>query len=281
MEYINIASIPTELTPDQFSLVYNAFSLCIAAMFAAALFFFNAKTQVGRKYQLAIIISGVVVSIAGYHYFRIFNSWEAAYTLQGGSYLATGQPFNDAYRYVDWLLTVPLLLIEAVAVLALNKNVSRPLLTKLAIAAVLMIGTGYVGEVADSITTRAIWGAVSTLPFLYILFILWTELSQAVERQDNRVKTLLNGMRFLLLFSWGVYPIAYLLPELGIEGATATVGVQVGYTLADLLAKPIFGLLVFSIARVKTQIDETQGTESHSVTATNGNRAEELVGSTQ
>jgi hypothetical protein len=57
MEYINIASIPTELTPDQFSLVYNAFSLCIAAMFAAALFFFNAKTQVGRKYQLAIIIS--------------------------------------------------------------------------------------------------------------------------------------------------------------------------------------------------------------------------------
>ncbi|WP_255538219.1 bacteriorhodopsin-like [Halomicronema sp. CCY15110] len=281
MEYINIASIPTELTPDQFSLVYNAFSLCIAAMFAAALFFFNAKSQVGRKYQIAIIISGVVVSIAGYHYFRIFNSWETAYTLQGGAYLATGQPFNDAYRYVDWLLTVPLLLIEAVAVLALNKNISRPLLTKLAIAAVLMIGTGYVGEVADSITTRAIWGAVSTLPFLYILFILWTELSQAVERQDNRVKTLLNGMRFLLLFSWGVYPIAYLLPELGIEGATATVGVQVGYTFADLLAKPVFGLLVFSIARVKTQIDETQAAEPHSVTATNGNRAEELVGSTQ
>lgn len=250
-------------------------------MFAAALFFFNAKSQVGRKYQVAVIISGVVVSIAGYHYFRIFNSWEAAYALQGSTYLATEELFNDAYRYVDWLLTVPLLLIEAVAVLALSKEVARPLLIKLATAAVLMIGTGYVGEVADSITTRAIWGAVSTLPFLYILFILWTELSQAVERQDRRVKTLLNGMRFLLLFSWGVYPIAYLLPELGIAGATATVGVQVGYTIADLLAKPVFGLLVFSIARVKTQIDEAQVADQRPVTDTNGNRAEDLVGSTR
>ncbi|RZM77228.1 bacteriorhodopsin-like [Leptolyngbya iicbica] len=281
MEYITIASVPTELTANQFSLVYNAFSLCIAAMFAAALFFFNAKSQVGRKYQVAVIISGVVVSIAGYHYFRIFNSWEAAYALQGSTYLATEELFNDAYRYVDWLLTVPLLLIEAVAVLALSKEVARPLLIKLATAAVLMIGTGYVGEVADSITTRAIWGAVSTLPFLYILFILWTELSQAVERQDRRVKTLLNGMRFLLLFSWGVYPIAYLLPELGIAGATATVGVQVGYTIADLLAKPVFGLLVFSIARVKTQIDEAQVADQRPVTDTNGNRAEDLVGSTR
>jgi len=62
-------------------------------------------------------------------------------------------------------------------------------------------------------------------------------------------------MRLLLLLSWGVYPIAYLLPELGIASVTASIGVQVGYTIADLLAKPVFGLLVYSIARVKTQAD--------------------------
>ncbi|MEM6835394.1 MAG: bacteriorhodopsin-like [Cyanobacteria bacterium P01_C01_bin.120] len=275
MEYITVGSLPTELTPNQFDLVYQAFSLTIAAMFASALFFFNAKSQIDRKYRTAVIISGVVVSIAGYHYFRIFNSWDAAYMLEGASYVTTGLPFDDAYRYVDWLLTVPLLLIEAVAVLALSKEVARPLFIKLAAAAVAMIVTGYVGEVAGDITTRAIWGAVSTVPFLYILFVLWTELSQAVSRQPEQVKTLINGMRFLLLASWGVYPIAYLLPEIGIQGTTATVGVQVGYTIADLLAKPLFGLLVFSIARIKTQVDESEGAVS-----VNGDSAskEPLVG---
>lgn len=279
MDYVFIGSLPTELTQNQFNLVYQAFSLAIAAMFASALFFFNAKNQVGRKYQIAVLISGVVVSIAGYHYVRIFNSWEAAFALQQGAYLFTGEPFIDAYRYIDWLLTVPLLLIETVAVLALSKEVARPLFVKLAISAVLMIGTGYVGEVADSITNRAIWGAVSTIPFLYILFVLWTELNQATQRQPDQVKTLLNGMRFLLLASWGVYPIAYLLPELGIAGATATVGVQVGYTAADLLAKPIFGLLVFAIARVKTQVDEVQGIDPDRISGSaNGNREKDLAG---
>jgi len=247
-------------------------------MFAAALFFFNAKSQVGYKYRIAVLISGVIVSIAAYHYFRIFNSWDASYLLQEGSYVATGKPFNDAYRYVDWLLTVPLLLVETVAVLALPTKVSRPLFIKLAVAAVLMIGTGYPGEIAQDITTRAIWGAVSTVPFLYILFVLWTELSQAIARQPEQVKTLVNGMRFLILASWGVYPIAYLLPELGIQGVTATVGVQLGYTTADLLAKPLFGLLVFSIARVKTQVDESQGIDREESSASNGSRSEELVG---
>lgn len=63
-------------------------------------------------------------------------------------------------------------------------------------------------------------------------------------------------MRLLLLLSWGVYPIAYLLPELGLFGTpVATVSIQIGYTIADLLAKPIFGLFVYSIAKVKTEDD--------------------------
>jgi hypothetical protein len=70
------------LTSGQFNLVYNAFSFSIAAMFAAALFFFNAQAQVGTKYRLALLVSAIVVSIAGYHYFRIFNSWNEAYSLK-------------------------------------------------------------------------------------------------------------------------------------------------------------------------------------------------------
>jgi bacteriorhodopsin len=63
-------------------------------------------------------------------------------------------------------------------------------------------------------------------------------------------------MRLLLLLSWGVYPIAYLLPMVGITGTSATIGVQLGYTIADVLAKPVFGLLVFAIAVAKTKVDQ-------------------------
>ena len=262
MNSYTLAATPEFLSVEQFNLVYNAFSLTIAAMIAAALFFFNSKQLVGSRYRIAVIISGLIVSIAAYHYFRIFNSWEAAYVLEEGNYIASGQAFNDAYRYVDWLLTVPLLLIEAVAVLGLPQQQSRPLFIKLAVAAVLMIATGYPGEVADTIRGRAIWGAVSTVPFAYILFVLWFELKDAIARQPEQVQTLLKGMRWLLLASWGVYPIAYLLPEIGITGAVATVSVQIGYTVADLLAKPVFGLLAFSIARIKSQSEAEAGNGS-------------------
>jgi bacteriorhodopsin len=259
MNSYTLAATPELLSVEQFNLVYNAFSMTIAAMVAAALFFFNSKQLVGSRYRVAVIISGVIVSIAAYHYFRIFNSWEAAYVLEDGNYVASGQVFNDAYRYVDWLLTVPLLLIEAVAVLGLPKQTSRPLFIKLAVAAVLMIATGYPGEIADTIRERAIWGAVSTVPFAYILFVLWFEMKDAITRQTEQVQTLMSGMRWLIIASWGVYPIAYLLPEVGITGAVATVSVQVGYTIADLLAKPVFGLLAFSIARIKSQTEAEAG----------------------
>jgi bacteriorhodopsin len=222
------------LTSGQFNLVYNAFSFAIAAMFASALFFFNAQAQVGQRYRLALLITGIVVSIAGYHYFRIFNSWDAAYSLRNGGYLPTGAPFNDAYRYVDWLLTVPLLLIEAVAVL---------------------IVTGYPGEISQDITTRLIWGTISTIPFAYILYVLWAELSKSLVHQPAAVQSLIGNMRLLLLLSWGVYPIVYLLPVFGISGTSTTVGIQIGYTVADILAKPVFGLLIFAIALVKTRVD--------------------------
>jgi bacteriorhodopsin len=249
-------STAQSLSPSQFNLIYNAFSFAIATMFAAALFFFNARAQVGQKYRIALLVSAIVVSIAGYHYFRIFNSWDAAYSLQNGVYTLTGAPFNDAYRYVDWLLTVPLLLVEAVAVLALPVKEARPLLIKLAAASVVMIATGYPGEISHDLTTRIIWGTVSTIPFAYILYVLWVELSKSLVRQPAVVQSLVRSMRLLLLLSWGVYPIAYLLPMLGITGTSATVGVQLGYTIADVLAKPVFGLLVFAIAIAKTKFDQ-------------------------
>ena len=241
------------LTAGEFQLVYNMLSLAIAAMLGSFVFFVIARNQLTPKYRPALIMSSLVVGIAGYHYWRIFNSWEAAYTLRDGAYVASGAHFNDAYRYVDWLLTVPLLLAELVAVLALKREVRGPMMTKLIIASVLMIAVGYPGEVESDPTIRGIWGFASTIPFVYILYILFSELTKAMEGANDRVKKLLSDTRLVRLGTWGFYPIAYLMPQLGIDKAQAVVALQVGYSVADILAKCGYGFMIYAIAQAKME----------------------------
>jgi bacteriorhodopsin len=176
--------------------------------------------------------------------------------LNNGVYEPSGVPFNEAYRYVDWVLTVPLLVAELVAVLALAKAKSLSLTFRLGLAAALMIILGYPGEIADTVAARAIWGFLSTIPFIYIVYVLWTELGKAVMQQTEEVRVLFRNTRWLLLATWGFYPIVYLLPMLGIAGATTLVGVQVGYSIADVAAKAGYGLMIYAIARAKTAADE-------------------------
>lgn len=243
----------SSLTLGQYSLVYNLFSFTIASMLAAGLFFILAQKRVAPQYRISLFVSTLVVGIAAYHYFRITGSWVDAYTLsEAGNYVASGKPFNDAYRYVDWLLTVPLLLVELVLVLNLSREKSGPLLTKLVIAAAFMIGLGYPGEIATSDGTRALWGFLSTIPFVYIVYVLWAQLGRAMGDQPERVRILFRNIRLLLLGTWGFYPIVYMAPFVGFTGAESQVVIQVGYSIADVLAKAGYGLMIYAIAREKS-----------------------------
>jgi bacteriorhodopsin len=245
-----------QLSSGQFSLVYNAFSFTIAAMGAAFIFFTVGRTQVGAKYRPALLVSSLVVAIACYHYFRIFASWEGAYQLSGADYVATGKPFNDAYRYVDWLLTVPLLLVELVSVLQLEKKRASGLIARLSLAAVAMILLGYPGElIHDNSSMRAVWAALSSIPFAYILYTLWGELGKGLEKETVEVRSLVRNIRLLLLATWGFYPITYMLPGLGFSGSSTTVAVQFGYAVADVLAKAGYGVMIYAIARAKSEAD--------------------------
>jgi bacteriorhodopsin len=127
---------------------------------------------------------------------------------------------------------------------------------RLTIAAFLMIATGYPGEVSSDNGTRLLWGFISTIPFAYIVYTLFTELGTAMARQTPRVQLLMGNLRLMLFGSWGFYPIAYLLPVLfGGLSASGMVGVQVGYSLADIIAKAGFGTLIYFIALEKTRAD--------------------------
>lgn len=243
------------ITAGQYLLVYNAFSFTFAAMAAATLFFWFGRSQVGDAYKTALTITGLVTAIAAYHYFRIFESWSAAYAVTDGMIVASGVAFNDAYRYVDWLLTVPLLLIELVLVMRLSQSETVSTSLKLGSAAALMIILGYPGETADDNMTRALWGTLSALPFLYIVWQLFKGLGDAIERQPESARGLIKQARLLTFASWGFYPIVYMIPYTSLAGGAVETGVQIGYTIADLVAKVGVGILVYLIA-VRKSADE-------------------------
>jgi bacteriorhodopsin len=251
------------LSSEQFSLVYNAFSFTFAAMFATFIFLVLSRDRVAPAYRAAIVMSALVVAIAGYHYFRILGNWDAAFVRAidpgASGYVASGVPFNDAYRYIDWLLTVPLLVAELVAVMSLAPGKKGWLTFRLALAAVLMVILGYPGEIATDTGTRALWGFLSTIPFVYIVYELFIGLGPAIQQEKGQAKVLLQNIRLLLLATWGFYPIVYLIPILFAgSGATAEVivAVQVGYCIADVAAKCGYGIMIFAIARVKSTDDE-------------------------
>ncbi len=251
-----------DLTATQFSSLYNIFSFGLIAMLACTVFTLVSQSRVASKYRGALVMSSMVTFIAGYHYFRIFNSFNDSTkpgdmghsTVMAGTAQGT---FNEAYRYVDWILTVPLLLVEVVAVLALAKAASKSMMMRLVPASAAMIILGYPGEISTNNGTKVLWGILSTIPFLYILYVLFVELGKSLDRQPEGVAATVGRLRLLLIATWGVYPISYLLPILIKEPsptqlATLFTDRQIGYTIADVLAKCVFGLTIYKIARMKS-----------------------------
>lgn len=248
-----------DLSPIQYSVVSNLLSFAVATLGAAAIFFFIAP-GITRNYRFAMTVSGLVCAIAAYHYFRISDSFAGAYVLtptgaESTRYSPTGEPFNDFYRYADWLITVPLLMVELVAVLALPKSESRGLLIKLTVAAAAMILLGYPGEVSNSPAIEWTFWFLSMIPFVYILFVLFTQLGDAIDRQPKQVQGTIKFARMVVLVTWLFYPIAYLFNVLFDGGATGQVGVQVGYSIADITAKAGFGVVLYMAAKTKSDLE--------------------------
>jgi bacteriorhodopsin len=244
-----------KLDPNNWNLVYNVFSFGLISMLACTVYTLVSQQRVLAKYRNALVMSSMVTFIAGYHYLRIFDSFKHATT--DGTVLLDGSQnaFNEAYRYVDWLLTVPLLLVEVVAVLALTASVSRSLIMRLVPASAAMIALGYPGEISEVQGTQILYGVLSTIPFLYILYVLFVELGKSLERQPEGVAKSVANLRLLLIATWGVYPIAYMFNIWGTASQESFVAVQVGYTLADVLAKCVFGLTILKIARMKSMAE--------------------------
>lgn len=248
------------LSSSQYELILNVLNLSIAVLGGSSLLFMLLRRNVAQNYSISVAMMAAVTGMAGYHYFRIYQSWIAAFAQQGSQYVPTGAVFSYTYRYADWMGTVPLLLAAVMLVLDLGRKKSASLVTRMVVAALLMIVLGFVGEnQTGNLLGRAVWGALSMVPFFYILYVLWTEMGQVLLFESDRVRELFSTLRLVLLVSWSFYPLVYCIPLLGLKSAGIFSIVQVANSAADLLAKVGVGLFILAIAREKTEEDLAAG----------------------
>jgi len=260
------------MTDLQYQAVYNVLSFALASMMATTMYLWFRSFAVHDKYRSAVLISGLVTFIAAYHYVRIFNSWVEAYSYPAGQVQdgemgmrtpeLTGVPFNDAYRYMDWLLTVPLLLIEILLVMKLDDATFNAKAKTLGLGSALMIVSGYYGEltVSGDLTPRWVCWFFSMAFFLYIVFELLVGLSSATASEtDPEVKSKIQFAQVMTVISWCTYPVVYLFPMFGITAANAVVGIQIGYCASDIISKCGVGIVIYQITYAKSNKETLLG----------------------
>ena len=247
-----VESAVTKLVDGQYDLVYNALSFATATLGIAFVYFLVSRSRVSVNYRSAVTMSAMICGVAAYHYWRMFSVFSA-------------KNWNEGYRYADWLLTVPLLVAELVVVSGVSKEVAKKVTPKLVIAALLMIATGYPGEVADHGSgARWTWFIISFLFMLYVLYELFAgSIGKTLKSQTGEIGKKLNNLRYVLLVTWVVYPIFYLLGDettfvakiFSLSETEAATVIQVGYSISDILAKAGYGLIILGIATARSDAE--------------------------
>ncbi len=242
MFFLDIMTIPKD-DPIAFT-----FFTGYMAMFAAAVFFFFERSSVSQKWKISLLVSGLITGIAAVHYYYMRDY-----------YMATGDN-PTALRYIDWTLTVPLMCVEFY-LLTKAAGAKVGLLWKLIAASVLMLVAGYIGEAFNppggSTSHSVIWGVISTVGYVYILYTAWYgEVAQLAKASNSAVVE--RGVRTLawfVLVGWAIYPIGYMCMEGGWLNTGLGWGsssVDLFYNIADAINKIGFGLVVYSIAISET-----------------------------
>merc|ERR1711920_908128 len=109
------------------------------------------------------------------------------------------------------------------------------------VASAIMVALGYPGEIQNSLGERWLWWALAMVPFCYVVFTLVAGLNEATDKQPESVRGLVVAARYLTVISWLTYPFVYIVKMLGLAGPVATTYEQVGYSIADVVAKAVFG----------------------------------------
>ena len=222
------------------------------AMLASSVFFFAERGQVDNKWKISLLVSALITGIAAVHYYYMRD------------YYVTTQTTPTALRYIDWTLTVPLMCIEFYLLLR-PAGAKIAFMWKLIAASALMLVAGYIGEAfvdgaANKNMHSFLWGAISTIGYLYILYSAWMgEAKQLADASNSpAVKKGIRALGWFVLVGWAIYPIGYMaMPGgwLGPDGINIlqSKSMDLVYNIGDAINKIGFGFVVYGIAKSESK----------------------------
>jgi bacteriorhodopsin len=206
------------------------------AMMAASAFFFLSLSQFDKKWRTSVLVSGLITFIAAVHYFYMKEYWAE---------IGESPTF---FRYVDWVLTVPLMCVEFYLILKVA-GAKQGLLWKMILYSVVMLVTGYIGEVVYP-ESAAFWGLVSGVAYFAIVYEIWMgEASKLAKTAGGNVLAAHKILCWFVLVGWSIYPLGYMMGTTGWYNSFIPAGnIDVVYNIADAINKIGFGLVIFSLA---------------------------------
>ena len=203
------------------------------AMWAATIFFFYEGMRVSGKWRTSMVVAGLITFIAAVHYMYMREYW-----------VEMGES-PVVYRYIDWVLTVPLQMVEFYLILiAAGAAVSGGSFWRLLVGTLVMVIGGYLGEAGMiPVLLGFIIGMIGWAVIIWEIFR--GEASQAASSNQS-VSSAFNAMRLIVLVGWAIYPLGYVFGLM-----TETVDINTlnwVYNLADFVNKILFGLIIWNAA---------------------------------
>lgn len=217
------------------------------AMLAASVFFFFEIQNVEGKWKTSLLVSGLITGIACVHYYYMRDYW-----------IETGTSPTE-FRYIDWILTVPLMCVEFYLILKAF-GAKQSLLWKMIGYSLLMLVAGYLGETVYR-DSSAIWGAISTIGYVGIVYEVWFGSAKklAGNSNDPLLQKAFKSLGWFILVGWAIYPIGYMAIETDgiLRNVLSTGSLDLIYNLGDAVNKIGFGLVIYSLAIQSSKANAT------------------------
>jgi bacteriorhodopsin len=262
----NYVGLEQGLSEMSYQMVAHVLTLGYAVMLAGLLYFALTMRTVSPKFRISSVLSVVVMVSAALLLYKQAQNWTSSFVFdmeKGKYFLGAGQDlFNNGYRYLNWLIDVPMLLFQILFVVTLKRSSFTSIRNQFWFSGAMMIITGYIGQFYEVTNTTSffIWGGISTVFFIHILILMRKVIKEGKEDVPAKAKAAFSTIWVLFIFSWMLYPGAYLMPHLtGIEGAmfseTGVVARQITYTIADISSKVIYGILLTVAAQAMSKAE--------------------------
>jgi bacteriorhodopsin len=229
------AEAAADLKQDDF--VGISFWIISMSLVAATVFFFLERDRVSPKWKTSLTVSGLVTLVAAVHYFYMRDVW-----------VNTGST-PTVFRYIDWLITVPLLMIEFYLILSAITKVPVGVFWRLMVGTLIMLLGGYLGEAGY----MPVWPAfiIGMAGWAYIVYEIYLGQAGKINAASAppAVQSAFKAMRLIVVFGWSIYPIGYFFGYLTGSGPEQSAdALNIIYNLADFLNKIAFGLIIWAVA---------------------------------